>query len=545
MLSLQIGNSMLKRHLSCVLLLAALVPVRAQNQVTLDSLLGVLRRQTSDSLRASTLLDIALLYSNNDYAKAIQYAQQSRDLAAGKGLVRMTSRADRAIGRIYGEMGDYKKASSFYFQALKSAEQTRDTFAIVTLYNNLGTIHDRLHEYDRALEYYFKAQDLVNTQPAASKATVLPTIYNNIANIYQSKGDFPSAKDYYEKTLALSRQTGNKSVEATANNNLGKLYFHNLRDNAAALPYLKEGLRIRKELGDKGEMAKSLNILSNFYIDTGDYPHARESADETIAIGAQVGSLELQSNGYLALSRIESAMGRHKEALAAYQHHKLLSDSIHTQEAAGEMARLQFQYDFDKAEHAHEQERRQTRARYQIAIAILGVGLTIAVLLAFLIRARGRQTELKRQNLAQDVEIKNKELTTNVLYLVRKNELINSVAERLLQMQSNVQDENRKIIQEIIIDLQREADSEGWKEFELRFNQVHREFYVNLRKLYPHLSPAEEKLCAFLRLNMSSKEIAAITQQSIKSVEVARARLRKKLNLTNTTSNLVVHLSGL
>jgi len=45
-------------------------------------------------------------------------------------------------------------------------------------------------------------------------------------------------------------------------------------------------------------------------------------------------------------------------------------------------------------------------------------------------------------------------------------------------------------------------------------------------------------------LNMSSKEIAAITQQSIKSVEVARARLRKKLNLTNTTSNLVTHLSN-
>jgi DNA-binding CsgD family transcriptional regulator len=66
-----------------------------------------------------------------------------------------------------------------------------------------------------------------------------------------------------------------------------------------------------------------------------------------------------------------------------------------------------------------------------------------------------------------------------------------------------------------------------------------------LRKQYPQLSPADEKLCAFLRLNMSSKEIAAITQQSIKSVEVARARLRKKLNLTNTSSNLVTHLSNL
>jgi DNA-binding CsgD family transcriptional regulator len=74
---------------------------------------------------------------------------------------------------------------------------------------------------------------------------------------------------------------------------------------------------------------------------------------------------------------------------------------------------------------------------------------------------------------------------------------------------------------------------------------VHSEFYTTLRKLYPDLSPADEKLCAFLRLNMSSKEIAAVSQQSIKSVEVARARLRKKLNLTNTNSNLVSHLANL
>jgi DNA-binding CsgD family transcriptional regulator len=119
------------------------------------------------------------------------------------------------------------------------------------------------------------------------------------------------------------------------------------------------------------------------------------------------------------------------------------------------------------------------------------------------------------------------------------------VAERLLNVQQNVHPDSRKVLHDIILDLQHEADNDTWKEFELRFNQVHNDFYIKLRKLYPDLSPTEEKLCAFLRLSMSSKEIAAITQQSIKSVEVARARLRKKLNLTNTNSNLVTHLANL
>jgi DNA-binding CsgD family transcriptional regulator len=143
------------------------------------------------------------------------------------------------------------------------------------------------------------------------------------------------------------------------------------------------------------------------------------------------------------------------------------------------------------------------------------------------------------------MDIKNKELTTNVMYLIRKNELINNVAERLLKLQPGILPENQKTIHDIILELQKEADNDTWKEFELRFNQVHSNFYQTLRKQFPDLSPAEEKLCAFLRLNMSSKEIAAITQQSVKSVEVARARLRKKLNLTNTTSNLVTYLSNL
>jgi len=266
---------------------------------------------------------------------------------------------------------------------------------------------------------------------------------------------------------------------------------------------------------------------------------------KTIEIGKQIGSLDLQMSGYSALSKLEEALGRFPESLQAYKHFKYLSDSIQNQQANAEITRLQLQYDFEKAERTHESERTQTRLRYIGTIVVLAVALIIASLLVVIVRTRARQSELKRKNLSQDVEIKNKELTTNVMYLIRKNELINSVAERLLKLQSKLSSEHHKIIQEIILDLQKEADNDTWKEFELRFHQVHSEFYSTLRRLYPHLSPAEEKLCAFLRLNMSSKEIAAITQQSIKSIEVARARLRKKLDLTNTTSNLVTHLTSL
>jgi tetratricopeptide (TPR) repeat protein len=374
---------------------------------------------------------------------------------------------------------------------------------------------------------------------------MLPTLYNNIANVYQTKGEVKSAKQYYEKALGLAEERKDKRMQGIALNNLGKLYFLELKEYDKGLVYLNRGLQVRQELGDKAEISKSLVVLANYHLALKNFKEARIASDEALKLGIEVGSLELQKFAYEAITELEEATGNHKNSLAAYKKFKTLNDSIQNQLAGSEITRLQLQYDFEKADQAQEQEKRETRIKYILIIVILSAGLLLTVLIAMVIRSRARQTELKRKNLVQDMEIKNKELTTNVMYLIRKNELINDVAERLLKVQEAVLPEKQKVIHEIIFDLQKEADNDIWKEFELRFNQVHSDFYSKLRDLYPTLSPADEKLCAFLRLNMSSKEIASITQQSVKSVEVARARLRKKLNLTNTNSNLVTHLSGL
>jgi tetratricopeptide (TPR) repeat protein len=529
-----------------ILLLLSTYPAAAQDIIKLDSLQLSLKSAKEDTLKTKILLEISLLYYNHNYIRAVEFAQQGREFAVKSKSKKFEAKADRALGNLFTAIGDYKNASKHYFSGLKFYEAEKDTLGVVSMHNNLGVVYDRLREFDKALIHYFKARDLYNQlRPLQQQAFGLPSLYNNIANIYQTKGDYKSALQYYNKALTLAIETNNRSVQGVAYNNLGKLYFLDIKQQDTALMYLNKGLKVREEEGNKAEIAKSLVILSNFYNKKGATDEAKSTALRAIELGEEIGSLEILQNGYLCLSEVEEALGRNKESLTAYRYYKNFSDSIKDQQASGEITRLQLQYDFEKADKLREEESRQSRTRYVITIVALSVGLVVAILLTVLIRTRARQTELKRKNLAQDVEIKNKELTTNVMYLIRKNELINSVAERLLKLQSTVPSESHKIIHDIIIELQKEADNDSWKEFELRFHQVHSEFYTNLRKQYPALSPADEKLCAFLRLNMSSKEIAAITQQSIKSVEVARARLRKKLNLTNTSSNLVTHLANL
>lgn len=536
----------MNRCIFTFLLIFFSVAASAQNQVKLDSLQLQLQNTDVDTLRIKTLLEIAKLYYNHNYTLSVQYAQQAKEIALKEKLKNFEAKADRHLGLTLFAMGDYKNASTHCFKALKFYESVKDTSGILAMNNNLGAVYDRLEEFDKALEYYFKAQDLYNKMnPETRKAFPVPSLLNNIANICQTKGEFKSALQYYENALKMAEEINNKTVQGIALNNLGKLYFTDLKEPDKAIGYLLRGLKVREEIGDKAEIGKSLVFLSSYYFHQRNLQEGKRCAERAIELGKEIGSLEIQQNGYSSLADIEELLGNHKASLAAYKNFKTFTDSIQNQFASSEITRLQLQYDFEKAEQIREQEQKQTQERYITTIIILAACLIVAVLVAVLIRLKARQTELKRKNLAQDVEIKNKELTTNVMYLIRKNELINNVAERLLGVQASIQPENHKMVHDIIIDLQKEADNDSWKEFELRFNKVHSDFYNNLRKLYPGLSPADEKLCAFLRLNMSSKEIAAITQQSIKSVEVARARLRKKLNLTNTTSNLVTHLSNL
>ena len=528
------------------LLLLSPVVAMGQNQVKLDSMMLQLQNAEVDTVKIETLIEISRHYLTHNFKLSTEYAKRARDLSVEKDFPDFIAKSNKMLGLAFFYMGDYKSATTHYFEALKFYETASDTSGILTLCNNLGAVYDRLHDFDKALKYYFKAQELFNRQSLATKNPFpLASLQNNIANIYQTKGDFPSALQYYEKSLALARETKNKRVEGIALNNIGKLYLSDLKQPAKAIDYLLKGLAVREENGDKGEVAKSLIILSSYCFQQKKYQEGKQYAERALAIGKEISSLEVQMYGYESLSENEEGLGRLRESLDAHKKFKTINDSIQSESTASEVTRLQLQYDFEKAEQIRQQEQKQSRDRYIIIIVVLTSCLLVAVLVVILARTRARQSELKRKNLAQDVEIKNKELTTNVMYLIRKNELINNVAERLLSIQQNVPAEKSKFVHDIIIDLQKEADNDSWKEFELRFNQVHSDFYNNLRKQYPGLSPADEKLCAFLRLNMSSKEIAAITQQSIKSVEVARARLRKKLNLTNTQSNLVTHLSNL
>ena len=162
------------------------------------------------------------------------------------------------------------------------------------------------------------------------------------------------------------------------------------------------------------------------------------------------------------------------------------------------------------------------------------------------LRLRAKKMQLEKASHEQELDFKNKEMVLNVMSLMKKNEILADLSEKLITIEKETtSSESKDTIKKVAHELQKSQEEEIWKEFSVRFKEVHGEFYKKLMQRFPTLSPNELKLCAFLRLNMSSKDIAELTGQRVSSLETARYRLRQKLGIANSDVNLITFLSSL
>lgn len=139
---------------------------------------------------------------------------------------------------------------------------------------------------------------------------------------------------------------------------------------------------------------------------------------------------------------------------------------------------------------------------------------------------------LQKNQLAAQVDFKNKELATVTMLLVERRTLLSKIRGELNRLLKTVPPAVASDFKALLRMLEHAEEGEDdWQQFAIHFDEVHSNFLSTLKKKYPVLSPTDLKLCAYLRINLSSKEIAQLLNISAKSVEVSRYRLRKKLEL--------------
>ncbi len=493
------------------------------------------------------LLNTAEMYSNrNSYAEAFKYYQIALELATDLKDKKKQAYISNALGKLYKTQGVYRKAIDYFANAINYALASKDSVELAQSYNLIGGVYFDQNDGSHALDYYKKAFEI---RKLIGDKALIAASNNNIGECYRIMGQHTEALNYYQRALSLANEIKNGAIASIILNNFAVNYQQQgLREKALSL--FQQSLSLCLVTGNKEQLTTVFNSLGKYYLDIKKYDSATINYKRAFTIASELKSFMELRNAAKGLSELYAHKQDFKEAYSYDLLYNRLNDSLHQADLSSRVVQMELQSDFDfRQQRASIQQQRKAFFFY-FSGAFLIFLLIISLLFYSRLRSRNREVVLVQQNLAmeqvhlkEELEYRNKEITTNVMYLVQKNELINSIIERLQKIVLTLKGENQQILKDVVRELQAGGDQDLWDEFEVRFTQVHSNFYQKLNEQYPELTANERRLCAFLRLNMTTKDIASLTKQSANSIEVARTRLRKKLNLSNSETSLVTFLA--
>jgi DNA-binding CsgD family transcriptional regulator/lipoate-protein ligase A len=354
-------------------------------------------------------------------------------------------------------------------------------------------------------------------------------------------------------------------------NNLG-IVAKERKQFEEAFRYYAKALMIRQQLDDSAGMAQTYNNIGDAQMLTGNYALARQTLLLAQDLSRSIGNIKSEMKAANFLTQVYEKTGDFSNALRLYKRFKVLHDSIISNEQVQNSAKLELRYIFEKQQKEAELNQQillAAKERKALIYMVISAILLSSLVILFQLNRQQRNRiakalleqqrldlesknltlekqnlEMEKQQLERDLEFRNKELSTHVLYLIEKNEFIASLISKLLEYKHLQDTEMKSFTDELLTHMQANLDNKLWNEFEMRFQQVHQDFYQKLLAKFPDLSPNEIKICAFLKLNMTTKDISSITFQSIKSIQVARNRLRRKMGI-DRDENLIILLQQL
>ncbi len=501
--------------------------------------------------KADALDNLATIYSRmGENRKAMAHLKQALELNRTLGNQRGIASNLVVIGGVYKRQSHYERALDHFYESLRICEQIDLENGIAANLGNIGLIYHEMAEYHRALDYYLRAERL-NRETANSY--LLAVVLNNIGLTYSNLGEFEKSLAYHYESLSLRKESGSTIGMAYSFNNIGKLR-HLMGDHEAAMEALSKALE-RNDGQDPDLESIIHEHFARILLDTGDYEkaavHARKSLDLSREFGTRLGEQE----GYRLLSDIHGEKGDYHAALKYHRRLLDVRDSIFNDRMASRIEELRARYESEQRE-AQIALLEQQQQQDQLVRSALTAGVVLLLIMALLIFNRQKTVirknrielenqRLKKLQLEQELDFKKRQLTSYSLHLVQKNELMKELSDKIHKIRSekdNGADYGLKSLDNLIhysFNL-----DEDWEEFRLYFEEVHPGFFDWLNDNCPNLTPNELRLCALLRLNLSSKEIASLLGISPPSVKIARYRLRKKLQL-NTKESLTGYLMGM
>ena len=500
-----------------------------------------------DSFVRSTLKNLSILYAHEgNYAKAIQLMDSVAKISLADHDYLRYGSALSDNGVHYFEMGNYPKAMAFYKKAL----ETYDTLEITTyhkadLYRNLGKLQNVQGNHKSALSYFEKA---VEVYRELGDNMFLANTLSDMGNVHSFRGQHSTAIEKYKECLEVAIANNFPSAEIIAYGNLGSEYL-TMEQDEKAIEFLEKALKMGQRTSADNNLISDMSNLGLAYANSKNFDKGLELLNQAVNKADSIGvTNELQSalfNRALAYEK----NGMPLKAIVDYKRSRIINDSLFSITKTKQINELQTIYETGKkeAEIALQQGEINT-LNEKVKVDRLTKGLfaggmftfvAISGLLFFGFRQRIKKNRIAREKqeeiYKQEIEHKQKELASQTLHLVQKNTFIQELMRNLEKIKKSPETFKMEFRRIVMLLKKENASDKDWEVFKTYFTEVHNDFDQKLKTLYEEISEKEIRLAAFLRMNLTTKEIAATLNVLPDSILKSKYRLKKKLGLDKET----------
>lgn len=462
------------------------------------------------------------------------------------------------FGLLHKELGEYDKAISYYFNSLSICDSINWIEGKASALTNIGVLYNISGSNLQAIKTLKMAAEI---SIANKIRNVQFDVFINLLDIYSQMNEFDSATIYANKVLDISYSNNSLYDQAFINNAFGNLYLQQEKFDKAVESF-KASIKLSQDNGFAETLFEGLLSLAKSYIQLGDLIKA-DSVISSISNISGFSQMPVSVSRTLAVkSQLESHYGNYHKAYDLFKRSVDIRDSVDNSWEKVKYSEISAVYDMNLQKQKNlvlEQDvaLKQYKIDQQKFIVYFSVliAFSLAIVLFLIIRKRRfehktnelllsrnrkiteQEQEIRinnEQKLKLELDSKNRQLTTFSLQTLKQSQSFDQVNEKIIELlnRDTINPETRKNLEHIIQLLHPVNSQNEWEEFKTYFEEVHPSFYANLKKLTPELTLHEQKICAYLRLGMTTKEIALITYRQVRSVESTRFRIRKKIGLT-------------
>ena len=259
-------------------------------------------------------------YSLGDYAKAIDFHQQSLVIQREIGNQQGIAASLVNLGNGYYSLGDYAKVIDFQQQSLVIQREIGNQQGIAASLVNLGNAYDSLGDYAKAIDFF---QQSLKIQREIGDRKGVASSLGNLGSAYHSLGDYTKAIDFQQQSLKIQREIGNRKGIASSLGNLGSAY-DSLGDYAKAIDFHQQSLVIQREIGNQQGIAASLGNLGNAYGSLGDYAKAIDLQQQSLVIEREIGDRNGEAISLLNLGHTYAKIDEHWKSRNSYEQAKAI-----------------------------------------------------------------------------------------------------------------------------------------------------------------------------------------------------------------------------